>query len=239
MLTRRFFYVSLGILALALAYHVGAARVTAQAPSDPRCVPVFYQEAVRGWLDLETGAYRVIVPGLYGEGVAPAGTRTLLISQSGNCGGPTPYALYAVTAEGHEFYAYVLNCDPWTVSEWAETLLPCPSVVVSVAPQSSGTVAGERFPKSGRLSFPRPNPFNPSTEIAFTLATDGPVDVSIYSPSGQLVRRLVDERLGAGSHAVAWDGRDDSGRSVPAGTYLYQLRVDGRVVGSEKAVVIR
>jgi len=64
-----------------------------------------------------------------------------------------------------------------------------------------------------------PNPFNPSTEIAFEVPTDGPVQLAIYNLVGQEVARLVDERLPAGGHRVWWDA---SGQ--PTGTYMYVLQ---------------
>lgn len=75
-----------------------------------------------------------------------------------------------------------------------------------------------------------PNPFNPSTTIAFTLAQPGAARLAVFDLRGRLVRTLVDaDDLPAGAHAVAWDGRGDDGRSVAAGVYLYELRGSGFV----------
>ncbi len=68
-----------------------------------------------------------------------------------------------------------------------------------------------------------PNPFNPSTTIAFALERSGPVKLQVYDARGRLVRTLVDEAREAGAHSVAWDGRDNGGRSSAAGVYLYRL----------------
>ncbi len=71
-----------------------------------------------------------------------------------------------------------------------------------------------------------PNPFNPSTTIAFTLAQAGPVDLVIYNVLGQEVRRLVSgELMVAGAHRVVWDGRDALGQAVSSGIYLYEMQV--------------
>jgi cytochrome c553 len=72
-----------------------------------------------------------------------------------------------------------------------------------------------------------PNPFNPTTVLRFTLAKDGPVALRVYDQRGRLVRRLVDERLIAGEHTAAWDGRDGEGRALAAGVYLVELRAGG------------
>jgi flagellar hook assembly protein FlgD len=68
-----------------------------------------------------------------------------------------------------------------------------------------------------------PNPFNPKTEIRFRLAGDGPVTLRVYDLAGRLVRTLVDGPVEAGLHAVAWDGRDHTGREQPSGAYFYRL----------------
>ena len=34
---------------------------------------------------------------------------------------------------------------------------------------------------------------------------------------------------GAGSHRFTWDGRDEAGKSVAAGVYVYRVEMDGQV----------
>jgi len=68
-----------------------------------------------------------------------------------------------------------------------------------------------------------PNPFNPTTTIAFSLATPGRAQVSVYNMKGQIVRHLADRDFGSGNHSLVWDGRDDNGRSVPSGIYFYRM----------------
>jgi hypothetical protein len=69
-----------------------------------------------------------------------------------------------------------------------------------------------------------PNPFNPRTSIAFSLAKPARTTVRIFDLGGRLVATLVDGELVAGAHRVEWDGRNDQGRQVASGTYYYQLR---------------
>ena len=76
-----------------------------------------------------------------------------------------------------------------------------------------------------------PNPFNAATEIAYTLAADGRVQVRIYDLAGRCQRRLVDAALPAGEHRALWNGRDDAGRTLPAGCYLVRLTGAGRPLG--------
>jgi flagellar hook assembly protein FlgD len=69
-----------------------------------------------------------------------------------------------------------------------------------------------------------PNPVRSSTRIAFTVATPGRVDLTVFDTSGRSVARLMDEHRPAGQYEVAWNGRDNAGRRVAAGVYHYVLR---------------
>jgi len=72
-----------------------------------------------------------------------------------------------------------------------------------------------------------PNPFNPTTTIAYQLPKNGKVRLDIYNLKGQHVTTLVDEAKVAGSHTAIWNGTDSSGSSVASGVYLYRLSFDG------------
>jgi len=73
-----------------------------------------------------------------------------------------------------------------------------------------------------------PNPFNPSTVISFALPEAGKVTVNIYNAAGQLVRTLVDGEKLAGRHQLHWNARNESGKPVAAGVYLYQIVTQGK-----------
>ena len=85
------------------------------------------------------------------------------------------------------------------------------------------TAATGTVPAPLTLTGNYPNPFNPSTTISFTLPSSGMTALSIYGVTGQKVRDLVNEPMGAGEHAVEWDGRDASGQPVSSGVYLIRL----------------
>jgi hypothetical protein len=83
-----------------------------------------------------------------------------------------------------------------------------------------------------------PNPFNPSTTIAFTLRQAAAVRLDIFDASGRHVRTLVAERRDAGGYEAQWDGRDDAGCRVASGVYLYRLRA-GDVTLTRKMVLLK
>ena len=74
-----------------------------------------------------------------------------------------------------------------------------------------------------------PNPFNPETQIRFTLPEAAFVRLEIYDGVGQRIRSLLGSPHEAGTHVTVWDGRDDVGRSVASGPYFACLSSVGRI----------
>jgi hypothetical protein len=99
-------------------------------------------------------------------------------------------------------------------------------------------VSVPQVPAGVNLSQNHPNPFNPSTQIEYSLDHAGPVQLRILSPSGRQVCTLLDKIQGAGHHTLTWDGRDASGRRMPSGTYFYEIKVEsGR--SSKKMILLQ
>jgi len=73
-----------------------------------------------------------------------------------------------------------------------------------------------------------PNPFNPSTELRFTLAGPATVTLTIHDLAGRRVATLLDAARPAGTHTATWRGRRDDGRAVASGVYLARLRAEGQ-----------
>ena len=70
----------------------------------------------------------------------------------------------------------------------------------------------------------RPNPFDESTVIRYTLGDRANVKVRVYDVAGRAVRTLVDsEAQTPGEHTVTWDGRNGVGTRVSPGIYFYRL----------------
>lgn len=83
-----------------------------------------------------------------------------------------------------------------------------------------------------------PNPFNPTTTIAFSLSDASPVKIEIYNILGQKVTTLVNSQLAAGQHNVSWNGRDDNGRGVASGVYFYKMSA-GRYTSTKKMIMMK
>lgn len=79
------------------------------------------------------------------------------------------------------------------------------------------------LPTTSGLSPNFPNPFNASTQIAYDIASPGPVRLTIYNTLGQPVHTLVNQSQPAGSYQVRWNARDQRGTALAAGVYLVHL----------------
>lgn len=100
---------------------------------------------------------------------------------------------------------------------------------VYVARVGGGQLSGiDEAVETVRLHQNTPNPFNPSTRIAFELHRPGHVSLRVHDASGRVVRTLIEaEERGEGPHAVLWDGLSDSGARAASGVYFYHLSADG------------
>ena len=83
-----------------------------------------------------------------------------------------------------------------------------------------------------------PNPFNPGTTIQYQLPSTTHATLKIYNLLGQEIRTLVNARQSHGLYKLHWDGRDDLGRDVPSGVYIYKLQA-GDYTRSRKMELIR
>ncbi len=93
-------------------------------------------------------------------------------------------------------------------------------------------------PLTYNLSQNRPNPFNASTMIEYSLPHPGNVTIDVYNVMGQRVVRVLDEYAEAGNHAVQWNGKDQHGTPVASGIYFYRLQAD-EYVASKKMVLLK
>ena len=95
-------------------------------------------------------------------------------------------------------------------------------------------VASDRGPQPDQYTLAQnyPNPFNPTTTLAFSVPASSPalgrgstVSLEVYNTIGQRIAVLVNSQLQPGDYQATWGGRDDRGRSVASGIYVYRLHV--------------
>ncbi len=110
-----------------------------------------------------------------------------------------------------------------------EVVFVCDHVETGI---NEGTVP-EPEPVRVALRQNRPNPFNPVTNISYTLSQQDQVLLQIYSVDGRLVETLVDGVRQAGEHNVLWDADD-----VTSDLYCYRITVGG-ASAARKCLVLK
>lgn len=88
------------------------------------------------------------------------------------------------------------------------------------------------------------NPFRERTQFIFSLPKSGRVNLEVYNRAGELVRRLITNRhYDFGIHYYPWEGKNDKGRSLAPGLYIYLFEFiadDGEhLIVKKKAVILK
>jgi len=174
------------------------------------------------------------------------GTRNLLAGSGtpGNEDGPALQATFFLpngiraSLTGDTLY---VNDDTATNSGCSSSALN-PVVVrmiTGVNPLTEITDIGGEKLQSFRLEQNYPNPFNPSTIISYSLPQASEINIIIYNMLGQKIRSLVEKlNQSTGTYSTQWDGRDDAGKQVPSGIYIYRMQA-GEFVQSRKLMLLR
>jgi hypothetical protein len=82
------------------------------------------------------------------------------------------------------------------------------------------------IPDGFSLSEAYPNPFNPETKINFSIPQNGNIKIAVYNLLGQKIKTLVNQEFNAGSYSATWNGKDDFGKQVASGIYLFRLETE-------------
>ena len=103
----------------------------------------------------------------------------------------------------------------------------------------------EIIPDSDPLLRNYPNPFNPSTIISFQLSDETiqeDLELGIFNIKGQKVKKYsmlnIQYSITNDLYSVTWDGRDNTGKAVPSGIYLYRLDT-GAMQYSRKMLLLK
>ena len=101
-------------------------------------------------------------------------------------------------------------------------------------------MARERIglPQGPQLQQNAPNPFNSGTVISWFQLQAGPARLEVFALTGQRVAVLQEGRQEAGPHRLRWDGRDDQGRVLASGVYVYRL-LTAEAVQTRKLTLLR
>lgn len=154
-------------------------------------------------------------------------------------------ATVVIRPEGHQsvsgYYAVrAVDIAGDTISRWGSVPINGGREITLLLPVGGVARVEEKQPLAeyALVLHPNtPNPFNPSTRIAYRIPEPGQVDLRIYSVLGQQVRVLVRDHQSPGRYEVMWDGKDAFGRYVSTGVYVYRLAHPGGVLTNRMLLV--
>jgi flagellar hook assembly protein FlgD len=90
-------------------------------------------------------------------------------------------------------------------------------------------------PEKFALQQNNPNPFNPTTNIDYSIPKSAQVQLVVYNILGQKIVTLVNQYENAGEKSIKWNGNDESGQIVSSGVYIYQIQA-GDFSASQKMI---
>jgi hypothetical protein len=127
----------------------------------------------------------------------------------------------------------------WRHDNWRTGLATFP-ILTSVEPEPVPEPVPQVVPARPWLARNRPNPFNPSTWIAFGVPGPGAADVRLrnFDVAGRSGATLVSRPLDPGYHELRWDGRDQRGVPLASGVYFLRAEI-GPAVLTQKLVLAR
>ncbi|MBL7959561.1 fibronectin type III domain-containing protein [bacterium] len=95
------------------------------------------------------------------------------------------------------------------------------------------------LPGEFNLSQNYPNPFNPETQIKFDVARSGNISIKVYNILGQEIVTLANGYFETGrDYSVNWNGKDQLGRPVASGLYIYRLEA-GKIAKTKKMLLVK
>jgi len=87
-------------------------------------------------------------------------------------------------------------------------------------------------PSNYELAQNYPNPFNPSTNIQFTTAESGNVNLTVYDMLGREVKTLVNGYINSGVHSVSFNAKN-----LSSGIYIYRLKTNDKVMSKKMTLL--
>ena len=103
----------------------------------------------------------------------------------------------------------------------------------SFAKDSTEIIKNSVKPTEYTLEQNFPNPFNPVTQIKYSIVDNGIVTLKIYDVLGREIATLVNEEKAAGNYEVRFDASQ-----LSSGIYLYTLQV-GNFTQTRKMILLK
>jgi hypothetical protein len=167
-----------------------------------------------------------------GQGMTDAGNNSIYSTLTGgyrvvNANSASLYAQYNWWGTANP--TPNLFSGPVTYSPWLTQEPP---------PPPKETVEPSTMPTAFSVSNNYPNPFNPVTQIDFSIPMPGDISISVYNIMGQLVKTIQAGAVDAGFYRIRWDGTNTDGSQVGSGLYLVLFKYNDSVV-TKKVILLR
>ena len=108
------------------------------------------------------------------------------------------------------------------------------SVIVADWFGSDINASTEIMPDEYTLSAAYPNPFNPVTNLSYSLPKDENVRLDIYNIQGQVVETLVNDYIVAGYHSVIWNADAHA-----SGVYFVKMIAGAEYIHTQKLMLVK
>ena len=163
-----------------------------------------------------------------------------VIDASGNAQGSAAGVLICMTTEMQNLHRITSDGNGGAILTWVDRRLGFYADIFAGKITGAGYtgIGTPGFRDAGVLAQNFPNPFNPSTTIRFHLPNSLFVKLNIYSVYGRRIATLLNEFKEAGPHEIEWFGRNDNGKSMATGFYLYRLEA-GSIIETRSMVLIK
>lgn len=145
-----------------------------------------------------------------------------VIPVSSSPGGMHNYSFLDQDVEPGETYYYQIS----DVSLSGQTTVYGPVSATAGVTDVNNHATHQQTPDDYQLGDAYPNPFNGNTLIQFKITKPGMVKIEVYNLMGQKIRTLLSERKEAGDYTAHWNGKNESGKTVGSGIYLYKMTID-------------
>ena len=89
------------------------------------------------------------------------------------------------------------------------------------------------------LSDNYPNPFNPTTQLDFSLPINSDISFRVFSIKGAEIYSYNETAVPAGNYKLTWAGKDRFGRSLPSGVYLYEFKAGDKFHKVQKMTLLK
>jgi hypothetical protein len=154
-----------------------------------------------------------------------------IITEGVTIGTSVSYSYTDTEIEPFQTYYYWLE----SVSMDGLCALAGPIVLNTDDPETPG------IPEPGlqtRLLSAFPNPFNPNTNIRYSIKEAAKVKITIFNLKGQNVRTFINDHNIPGFYQIAWDGKDVGGSLVGSGVYFYRME-SGKYSSTKKVIMLK